>query len=40
MVKLHTRIDGYKCFWLKRNMKYRLKLLSELSNDPVLTTIL
>lgn len=40
MTKLHTRIDGDKCFWLKGSMKFRLKLLSELSNDPVLSTIL
>ena len=40
MTKLHTRIDGDKCFWLKGSTKFRLKLLSELSNDPVLSTIL
>lgn len=40
MTKLHTRIDGNKCFWLKGSMKFRLKLLSELSNDLVLSTIL
>lgn len=40
MGKLHTRIDGDKCFWLKGSIKSKLKILSELSNDPKLSTIL